>query len=201
MARKTSKSNKTNLSFEKDMLPKEYFDTYFLRGYNQAVDVALHKLWPDFYQYLHEYAAWVEPTVPLLTGEGEIFMSPAIRAASDGRLQEFEVELKALDEQMQEARNWRLDIGSDDEYSDKEDIVSSNSLCSGEASHSSPPTSKSNSPEPEKASEKQLENDDEFATAEYEDGMPAFAKKLRASISTQGDENELLAGCVVEEIN
>ena len=197
---------------ERGILPKEYFDSSFLKGCHQAVDLALRKLWPDFYQYLHEYAAWVEPTVPLLTGAGEIVMDPATRAASNGRLEEFEMELKALDEQIEEARNRKFNIGSDEAYSTEEDEESSGSekvaTCSDsyseETSGSSPPTSKSNTPEPEETDETWGDDDNEpevdgqFSAAEDNDGMPAFVKNLRARISAREEENKYCAGYVVD---
>ena len=67
---------------DKDHLPREYFDPAFIRGFHPATSFALRKFWPDLWQYHVSHAAWIEPTVSLLTEAGEINLDEDTRAAS-----------------------------------------------------------------------------------------------------------------------
>ncbi|KAI4640634.1 hypothetical protein J4E93_008224 [Alternaria ventricosa] len=208
----------------KSMLPKEYFDPDFLKGCHSAVELALRKLWPDFWQYLEGHAAWVPLTVPLLTGEGEIVMDEATRAASNARLAEFKKELKALDEKLEEAHRKMFDIddGSDSDEEEKADEnddsdgskdyigTPSNTPGSHDTGDTSPPSSKHRSHEREDPNDSTKADDchpddgqNPTAIREEEarefDELPAFAKTMLARISAHEAENEKLAGYVADE--
>ena len=208
----------------KSMLPKEYFDPDFLKGCHSAVELALRKLWPDFWQYLEGHAAWVPLTVPLLTGEGEIVMDEATRAASNARLAEFKKELEQLDEKLEEAHRKMFDIddGSDsneEEKTDEEDDSDGSkeqigTPCNTPGSHdtdgTSPPSSKRRShergdPNDSTKADGCHPDDGQNPTAiggeearEF-DELPAFAKTMLARISAHEAENEQLAGYVADE--
>ncbi|KAI4912957.1 hypothetical protein J4E85_010932 [Alternaria conjuncta] len=208
----------------KSMLPKEYFDPDFLKGCHSAVELALRKLWPDFWQYLEGHAAWVPLTVPLLTGEGEIVMDEATRAASNARLAEFKKELEALDEKLEEAHRKMFDIddGSDsdeEEKTDEEDDSDGskehigtprNTPGSHDTGDTSPPSSKRISHERGDPNDSAKadgchpdDGQDSTAIGEEEareyDELPAFAKTMLARISAHEAENEQLAGYVADE--
>ena len=208
----------------KSMLPKEYFDPDFLKGCHSAVELALRKLWPDFWLYLEGHAAWVPLTVPLLTGEGEIVMDEATRAASNARLAEFKKELEELDEKLEEAHRKMFDIddGSDsdeeekteeeDDSDDSKDCVGAptNTPGSHETDDTSPPSSKRRSHERGDPNDSTKvdgchPDDGQNSTAignkeaqEY-DELPGFAKTMLARISAHEAENEQLAGYVADE--
>jgi hypothetical protein len=81
----------------KNMLPQKYPNPDFARGAYAATHLALQKLWPDLWQHHWWQAAWIQLSVPMVTGEGEITNVPKQRAEEDGRLEEFERELGGLD--------------------------------------------------------------------------------------------------------
>ena len=208
----------------KSMLPKEYFDPDFLKGCHSAVELALRKLWPDFWQYLEGHAAWVPLTVPLLTGEGEIVMDEATRATSNARLAEFKKELEELDEKLEEAHRKMFDIddGSDSDEEEKTDEENdsdgskehigtpSNTPGSHDTDGTSPPSSKRRSHErgdpndstkadgchPDDARDSKAIVDEK---AREFDELPAFAKTMLARISAHEAENEQLASHVADE--
>jgi hypothetical protein len=73
-------------------LPPEYKDKTFLRGIHPAVECALRKLWPEFWECLcaeDEEKNWIPLTVPILTGNGPIVLDPETLAASNGCLEKF----------------------------------------------------------------------------------------------------------------
>ncbi|KAI4607216.1 hypothetical protein J4E83_009672 [Alternaria metachromatica] len=208
----------------KSMLPKEYFDPDFLKGCHSAVELALRKLWPDFWLYLEGHAAWVPLTVPLLTGEGEIVMDEATRAASNTRLAEFKKELEELDEKLEEAHRKMFDIddGSDsdeEEKTDEEDDSDGskehigtprNTPGSHDTDGTSPPSSKRTSHErgdPKDSTKADSchpaggQNSTAIVDKEAQeyDQLPAFAKTMLARISAHEAENEKLAGYVADE--
>jgi hypothetical protein len=182
--------------------------------------MALRKLWPDFWRYLEEHAAWVPLTVPLLTGEGEIVMNEATRAASNERLEELKEELRLLDEKLEEAHRKMFDIedtsDSDDDDDDEEgysddskDLAAvdarTNTPCSNNTNDTSPPSSKRKSTAPEeigeglRANNPQLSDSQDLVTETQENNeLPAFAKKMPANISAQEAENEKLTGYVAD---
>jgi hypothetical protein len=199
------------------MLPKEYFDPDFLKGCHSAVGMALRKLWPDFWQYLEEHAAWVPLTVPLLTGEGEIVMDEGTRAASNERLEKFKEELRLLDEKLEVAHRKMFDVedtldsddNSDDDGGDSDDSkdlaevdARTNTPSSNNTNDTSPPSSKSNSTAIEEifgANHPHLgDNQDSVTDTLEDDELPTFAKNILARISAQEAENEQLAGYVAD---
>jgi hypothetical protein len=82
---------------DKNMLPQKYTNPDFARGAHAATHLALQKLWPDLWQHHWWQAAWIQLSVPIVTGEGEITNDPKQRAEGNGRLEEFERELGGLD--------------------------------------------------------------------------------------------------------
>jgi hypothetical protein len=163
---------------DKNMLPQEYFDPGFTRGAHAATHLALQKLWPDLWQHHWWQVAWIGLSVPMLTGEGEIGMDPEQRAESNERLEEFERELRILDEETE--RRWsemfdRDDLDSDDEEDGASDssIEEGNSAGSDEdTDETSPPHSKPASPKPkvEKA-EDEADRHDSEPQSEEEDAV------------------------------
>jgi hypothetical protein len=203
----------------KSMIPKEYFDPDFLKACHSAVEMALRKLWPDFWRYLNEHAAWVPLTVPLLTGEGEILMDDATRAESDARLETFKEELKTLDEKLEEAHRKAFDIEADSdseesegshEEDDSDDskehaAARSNTPGSDNTEDTSPPSSV-HTREMKDVAAGTSEHDDsqdgqaeEFTETPENDELPTFAKKMLARISAQEVENEQLAGYIADQ--
>jgi hypothetical protein len=203
----------------RSMIPKEYFDPDFLKGCHSAVEMALRKLWPDFWRYLNEHAAWVPLTVPLLTGEGEILMDDATRAESDARLETFKEELKTLDEKLEEAHRKAFHIEADsdseesegsheeDDSDDSKDHAAarSNTPGSDNTEDTSPPSSvrtrkmKDVEAGTSEHDDSQDEQAEEFTETQEKDELPAFAKKIMARISAQEVENEQLAGYVANQ--
>jgi hypothetical protein len=201
------------------MIPKEYFNPDFLKGCHSAVEMALRKLWPDFWRYLNEHAAWVPLTVPLLTGEGEILMDDATRAESDARLETFKAELKTLDEKLEEAHRKAFDIEADsdsdesegpheeDDSDDSKDHVDARSDTpnSDNTEDTSPPSSvrtremKDVAAVTSELDDSQDEQPEESTETQENDELPGFAKKILARISAQEVENEQLAGYIADQ--
>jgi len=126
----------------KSKLPREYYDPAFMQGFHPATALALRKLWPDLWQFHVDKAAWIEPTVNLLTENGEINMDENARAASNGRLEAFKKELEVLDQQLHQRRRNMRDLDWEPEHGilpgtctgpDREDGTSSSSSSSSDA--------------------------------------------------------------------
>jgi hypothetical protein len=203
----------------KSMIPKEYFDPDFLKGCHSAVEMALRKLWPDFWRYLNEHDAWVPLTVPLLTGEGEILMDDATRAESDARLETFKAELKTLDEKLEEAHRKAFDIEADSDSEESEgpheEDDSDDSKDHAAARSNTPGSDNTEDTSPPSSVRTRQVKDAEAGTSEHDDSqdeqpegstetqendeLPAFAKKILAHISAQEVENEQLAGYVADQ--
>ncbi|KAF1837817.1 hypothetical protein BDW02DRAFT_81276 [Decorospora gaudefroyi] len=196
---------------DKKLLPAEYFDKEFLRSCHPATELAMRKLWPNLWQFhVASETVWTEPTVPLLTGAGEIILDSEVLAQSDGRLEKFEEELKMLDEELEEKHRKLFDIdtelGDDEDDSDEttESDSRSNPPPSEKTGNSSPPPSKSTPSELETGEAKQRhphesEHNDTKDQEEHDDGLPSFIKNLRARIRAQESVNEQLASYVSNE--